>query len=455
MDYDLIVIGSGPAGYHAAIKAASFYKKNVLLIEKHQLGGTCLNAGCIPAKTWLNAAHSYQKTQTNKTVGFSCDVQANFQFEQLQEHKNALVESLRQSMMQQLNNCGIIYKKGNAQLIDNHRVKIENELYSATFILLATGSYPKTEFPFLKTHTNLEAVCTPEQLFDSNSLPASISIIGGGINGVEFADFYASLGCRVYLIETKSTLLDGLDHDIVKRFTMQLKRKGISIYLSAKVHAISGNCLEIDTQTVNGTERIQLHSDRILLTAGRIPNFNAEFSPYLYTDNATDKLTFGVQAISQSIYAAGDVTGENMFAHIAEYQGIKCVDLMFGNHQNEHSIPVFPIVVYTYPELASVGLTEENARQQGLAYKVVLQPMGISGRYLIEYPNEIGLVKIIFSQDGYILGIHMLGGQCSEIITFATMLVQRKIHVRDIEDIIFPHPVISEVLKYAFRKFYS
>lgn len=450
MDYDLIVIGSGPAGYHAAIHAASFYKKHVMLVEKHLLGGVCLNAGCIPAKTWLNTAHLYEKQKTTDLEFLRINHSA-FNFSALQSHKDKIINTLRQSMLLQLKNLNVEYKEGNAQLIDDHTVKIENNEFSSNFILIATGSHPKESFPFLNKENTSSIICTPEQVFNSSSLPDSISIVGGGINGVEFADFYASVGCKVNLIEINPTLLNGLDTDIVKRLTSHLKRKGISLFLSAKIQEITENIIQLTAETTNGSQFHRLSSDRILLAAGRLPNVNHMSLPNCHTE----KLTYGKQHFSQSIYAAGDVTGENMFAHVAEYQGIKCVDSMFGDKSNSDNISVFPIVVYTNPEIAAVGLTEEMAKQQGISYKTVLQPMGISGRFLIEHPNETGLVKILFSHDGYILGIHMIGGQCSELISFATMLIAEKKHVREIEDIIFPHPVISEVLKYAFRKFYS
>ncbi|MBI4873198.1 MAG: dihydrolipoyl dehydrogenase [Acidobacteria bacterium] len=442
--YDLIVIGAGPGGYEAAAHAGRKGKK-VALIERAALGGTCLNAGCIPTKTLLRSAQVLTECRGAAAFGVRIPGQAQLDLAAVVARKNRIVGMLTKGVEGLLKRARVERIQGHAELVSADTVRAGESIYKARNILLATGSRPAVPpIPGIDSPVVLDSTA----ILDRTEIPASLAIVGGGYIGLEFASFFAAIGAKVTVLEMLPRIAAGLDEDIAARLRQSLAKAGIDIRTSSKVAAIDGQTVQYEDP---GGWRTTLRADCILNAAGRVPVVDGLGLGRVGVD-------FDRQGIRTSdrgrtsvpgIWACGDVTGRRLLAHAATREGIVAVENMFGGDQRVR-YEAIPSVIYTHPEVASAGRTEEELRAQGIEYRKATVPMAVAGRFLVEHDGAHGVVKVLTgAKYGEILGVHALGTPASEFIVLAAAMIEMEMRAADAAELVFPHPTVSEALKSA------
>jgi dihydrolipoamide dehydrogenase len=455
---DLIVIGGGPGGYEAAAHAARLGKK-VTLIEKQCLGGTCLNVGCIPAKTFLRSSKLFHECQ-NLAYGVRVS-SPQFDMVAVVERKKKIVSTLTRGVAGLLRRVGVETIQGTAKLVARNAVEVGDQRIEARSILIATGSRAAVPpIPGLLSDSVLDS----NSIFDLTLIPEKVAIIGGGVIGLEFACFFSEIGSSVEVFEMLPKIAAGIDEEIGARLRATMERQGIKFHLSAKVLAVRGETVHYTSlnQTRADGERedkardetgdeetLSFAADCILNATGRSPVTDGIGLEDLAVDfNAKGIRTddYGKTNIS-GIWACGDVTGRRMLAHAATREGIVAVNNMFGKKDRIRYNGI-PSVIYTHPEVASVGKTEEELKALGIEYRKGTVPMAVAGRFLIENEGASGLVKVLTgAKYGEILGVHALGDGCSEFICAAAMMVETEMCATAAGEVVFPHPTVSEALR--------
>jgi dihydrolipoamide dehydrogenase len=440
--YDLIVIGAGPGGYEAAAHAARM-GKNVLLIEKERVGGTCLNVGCIPAKAFLRSSKLFHECGQAARFGVRLG-SVEFDMPAVVERKDRVVGTLVKGVEGLLKKSGVETISGQAKLVARNAVQVGDKRYEAANILLATGSRPAVPpIPGI----NSKQVLDSNTVFGLTKIPKTIAIIGGGYIGLEFACFFNEAGAKVNVYEMLPQIATGCDQEISSRLLQILKRKGIEFHLSARVLGIEGNTLRYSAEGAESS----ISAECILNSTGRAPvvdglgleEVGVDFGPRGVKTSEMGKTNVA------GVWACGDVTGRRMLAHAAVREGIVAVNNMFGKKDRirYHAIPA---VIYTHPEVASVGRTEEELKTLGVEYRKSVVPMAVSGRFLVENEGESGLVKVLAgARFGEILGVHAIGDGSSEFIIAAAVMVETEMCVAEASEIVFPHPTVSEALREA------
>jgi dihydrolipoamide dehydrogenase len=443
--YDLIVIGAGPGGYEAAAHAARLGKK-VALIEKERLGGTCLNVGCIPAKTFLRSSKLYRECVEAAAFGVRV-ASVEFDMPTVVERKARVVGTLVKGVEGMLRRSGVEVIAGQARLLSPAVVEVGAQRYEARNILLATGSCPAVPgIPGIGS----ERVLDSNTVFGLTRVPRTVAIIGGGYIGLEFACFFNEIGVRVSVYEMLPQIASGSDLEISSRMLQILKRKGVEFHLSAKVLEIAGETIHY--QSGDGSPA-SASAEYILNATGRAPvvhglgleEVGVDFSPKGVRTSDQGKTNVA------GVWACGDVTGRRMLAHAATREGLVAVNNMFGKKDRirYHAIPA---VIYTHPEVASVGRTEEDLKALGIEYRKSVVPMSVAGRFLVEHEDATGMVKVLAgARFGEILGVHAIGDASSEFIIAAAAMVETEMCVAAAGDIVFPHPTVSEALREAIR----
>jgi dihydrolipoamide dehydrogenase len=436
--YDLIVIGAGPGGYEAAAHAAHM-GKTVALIEKERVGGTCLNAGCIPAKTFLRSSKLFHECTAAESYGVRLGT-IEFDMPAVVARKDRIIGALTKGVEGMLKRAGVDVIQGHARLIGRTAVQVDSHRYEAKNILLATGSRPAVP-PIQGIQS--ERVLDSNTVFGLAEIPERVAIIGGGYIGLEFACFFNEVGAQVTVFEMLSQIALGSDLEISNRLLAILRRSGIDFKLGCQVRKIEGEVVHYDGGA--------MPSDCILNATGRTP----VMTDLGIEDIGVDFGPKGIRASEQGktnvpgIYACGDVTGRRMLAHAATREGIVAVNTMFGK-KDRIRYGAIPAVIYTHPEVASVGKTEEELKSEGTAYKKSVVPMNVSGRFLVENEGGSGLVKVLTgARYGDILGVHALGDASSEFIVAAAAMVETEMTVSHASEIVFPHPTVSEALREA------
>ncbi len=444
MSYDLIVIGAGPGGYVSAERAGHMGKK-VLLIEKKFLGGVCLNWGCIPTKTLLASAKAYYSATHSEAFGVTVD-NAIFNLEQAQNRKGGIIEGMRKGIAGIMKKAKVDVVTGDAVLLPNKTVQVTTESgveeYSASNILIATGSSPaRPPIPGADQAHVLDST----GILNIDTLPKQLAVIGGGVIGIEFACFFGSLGIPVTVIEMLPAICPGIDADNVKILQAELAKKNVTVHVNARVTGISERSVSFNKNDADE----MVDADCVLLATGRTPNIESLQKAGLDITRSGVTIDEHCRTNLPDVYACGDVTGKIMLAHVASRQGEVAVNTMFGkdDHMRYNAIPG---VIYTSPEVAGIGATEEQAQEQGLNFKAVKLPMGVSGRYQAENDKVRGQVKVIVNLDNNtILGVHMVGNLASEIIHSAAFMIETEMRVDDIKEMVFPHPTVCEVIRDA------
>lgn len=461
MKYFLGIIGAGPAGYTAAA-IASKAGKDVVLFEQDSLGGTCLNVGCIPTKTLLYSAKQYYNALHADKYGVTAEG-VQFDYAKMVQRKTKVVRKLVAGIKLKLNNehCTIVNAKASVVSYSPESIVIETPrpmregseeglVYEVQNLLICTGSH--NFVPPIPGIADNPHIWNSTSALAATELPESIAIVGGGVIGMEFATLYHELGIPVTVIEAMPTILPNLDPDIVKVLRDKYVKSGITILENTKVERIEGNTLHLSSSTPLHPESCQ--ADKILVSVGRRANLEGlEALTDLEYNRGAIVVDDFMKTNLDHVYAAGDVTGKIMLAHVAARQAEVAVGRMLK------TIPVqriaynaIPSVVYTNPEIASVGLDEAKTAELYLGdmskFEVRSIPMTFSGRFVAENEGETGLVKMIIDRKSQsVIGVHMIGNPCSEFISAASFAVRMGYTLPEFQQVVFPHPTVSEVLK--------
>lgn len=442
--YNVAIIGGGPAGYVAAENAGANGLK-VILFEKREMGGVCLNEGCIPTKTLLYSAKMYDHATGSKKYGVTA-TEVAYEYKKIADRKTKVVRKLVAGIKMKMEAHNVEVVRGEAYITrgDSNSIVITcgEQEYEAEKLLICTGSEA-----FVPPITGVEgnaAVLTNREMLSLTEAPGSLVVIGGGVIGMEFASFCNSLGIPVTVIEMQSEILGGMDKEISEALRGIYAKRGIKFCLQCKVTAIEGNT--VFYTDAEGCEQ-QADGDKILMSVGRRPvvtGFGLE-----NIDVATErgiKVNEFMQTSLQNVYAAGDVTGFSLLAHTASREAEVAINHILGiDDRMEYN--AVPGVVYTNPEVSCVGITEEQAAKEGIEYVLHKLPMTYSGRFVAENEGQTGICKILVSPEGKVLGVHMLGNSSSEFICAACMAITNGLTVEQLKRTIFPHPTVCEILK--------
>ena len=452
--YDLAIIGGGPGGYVAAERAGKA-GLSVVLFEKKELGGVCLNEGCIPTKTLLYSAKVYDYSRHADKYGViaegvSVDVGAVF------KRKQKVVKKLVGGVKVQMREAGVEVVREAAVIRgkngDVFTLSAGEASYESRNILICTGSEAVVPpIPGLREGLG-GAVVTNREILSLEELPEELVVIGGGVIGMEFASFFQSAGTKVTVVEMLPKILGPMDGEISAMLQAQYAKKGVTFHLGCKVVAVEGN--EVVFEDPEGhTNRV--HGDRILVSVGRKASFEGIGLESIGVEPSLSpagrpcgiKVDDRMRTSVPGVYAAGDVTGFSMLAHTASREGEVAVNTILGK-DDRMRYDAIPGVVYTNPEVAGVGLTEEEARARGLDCAVLKLPMAYSGRFVAENERGEGLCKVVVNQgDRRVLGVHMLGNPCSEIIQGACIAIHEGMTVDRLKEVVFPHPTVSEIFR--------
>ncbi|BDB01548.1 dihydrolipoyl dehydrogenase [Clostridium botulinum] len=447
----LVVIGGGPGGYVAAIRGAQLGAE-VTLIEKEKLGGTCLNIGCIPTKVLLHSSELLNEIKESRTLGIEVNNEVKINWTQLQNRKNTVVNTLVSGVSSLLEHNKVKVINGTAAFEGKSSIKVtkdqgESENIQFDNVIISSGSVPF--IPPIEGR-ELEGVIDSTGALSLDSIPKSMVIIGGGVIGIEFANIFSFLGCKVTVIEMLPYILPPVDREISEILKEKLKKDGIDIYNNCKVTKIENNNENLNVSFEEDNDKLNIEAQKVLIAVGRranISNLNLE-STGVYIEKGCIWVNDNMETNIKGIYAIGDCTGKNMLAHVASDQGIIAVENIMGKNK-KMDYKTVPACVYTKPELASVGLTEEQAKQKGVDYKVGKFPLIYNGKSLIMNDTE-GFIKIITDKKyEEILGVHILGPRATDLITEAALALRLEATLEEIITTVHAHPTIGEAMKEA------
>ena len=436
---DLIIIGSGPGGYQAARYAAQQGLK-VVIVENSHAGGTCLNCGCIPTKTFAHEAELLRNPLLTD------EDRLRWNFRTLLERKQTIVEQLRKGVETILQHPNITFVKGFGRLSGIHSVTVGDEEFTAKNIIIATGSHAK--LPPVDG-INDPSVMTSTELLSCSSIPKQLCIIGAGVIGMEFASAFNAFGCKVTVVEYMKECLPTIDGDIAKRLRKSLEKQGVTFIMQAGVSSIQNGTVTYEKKGKQAT----VVADSVLVATGRAANTDnmglegvgVEFNRQgiVVDDN--------MQTNIPGIYAIGDVNGKMMLAHAATFQGYRAINHILGK-DDLINFDIMPAAIFTYPEAASVGISEENAKQAGLDYSCGKGFYRANGKALSMGETE-GLLKLIADKDGKIIGCHVFGVHAADLVQEVTSLMNKNATVEDLKNIIHIHPTVGEILLSAAASF--
>lgn len=446
---DLLIIGSGPGGY----RTASYAAKNglhVTIIEKDQLGGTCLNAGCIPTKCLAHDA------EVRIAALSSFDTLPSLDFVKVMERKNGVLSQLREGINTLLNQPDINLIKGEAHFVSDHIVEVGDRKIEAKNIIIATGSQAKlppfiNREDYLNSPTLKRSVVTSTELLSIDELPKRLIIIGAGVIGMEFASAFAAFGCQVVVVEYMKECLPMIDSDIAKRLRKMLEKRGVTFYMQSAVEKVIPPTEEDNVDTVvvfnKKDKEIKLEADLVLVATGRQPNvmdigLDSTNIEYSLKGIPVDK---NMETNINGVYAIGDVNARQMLAHAATFQGFRAVNHILSKQDNIR-LEIMPSAIFTYPEAACVGKTEEQCKETGVKYTIRKGFYRSNGKALSMNETE-GMIKILIGEDGLILGGHAYGSHSADLIQELSALMNRDTTLDEICDIIHIHPTLSEILQ--------
>lgn len=444
-EHDIAIVGGGPGGYVAALRAAQL-GANVAVIEKDRLGGTCLNRGCIPTKALAKSAEAFLEVRHSSDFGVETSgVQVNFS--RMMERKQQIVDSLVEGIAQLLKAGNVTLYNGTGRIVSPHQVAVNGQEVKARKLVIATGSVPaRVPIPGL----DLPGVVTSDELLEIKEIPESLVIIGAGVIGMEFACIFAALGTKVTVIEMLPQILPPVDEEIARRFSQVLRGQGIQVHVSSRVKEIAASEAgpRVLFEGVKGEQAIE--AAMVLVAVGRAP----------YTEGlglaelgvAMDRRAVAVNDYLETnvpdVYAIGDVTGRIMLAHVASYQGELAVENALGQ-RHAADYRAVPNCIFTIPEIAGAGMTEREAKEQGIPYQVSRFPFSALGRAQT-MGETTGTVKIICeSPSGKVLGMHIMGPHATDLIAEGCLAIQLGATAKDIAHTIHAHPTLPEAVREA------
>lgn len=446
MKYDVAIIGGGPAGYSAAERAAKGGLSTVLF-EKNALGGVCLNEGCVPTKTLLYSAKTYDNIRHAAKYAVKAE-NPSFDLGKIIARKNKVVKKLTAGIRMKMTEAGVVMVNAEAFIEGRAAdgtltIAAGEERYEAANLLICTGS--ETVIPPIPGLAET-AYWTSREALQSKELPASLIVIGGGVIGMEFASFFNSLGVEVHVVEMLDKILGPMDRELSEMLQAEYAKRGVKFYLGHKVTGVHGTEVSVEKDGQSFT----ISGEKVLLSVGRRPvtkGFGLEslaLEPYR---NGV-KVNEFMQTSQPNVYACGDITAFSLLAHTAVSEAEVAIDHILGK-AHAMSYRAIPGVVYTNPEIAGVGRTEEELQAAGVAYTVKKIPMAFSGRFVAENEMGNGVCKMILAEDGTLIGAHMLGNPASELIVIAGIAIEQGMKAEQLTHFVFPHPTVGEILKEA------
>ncbi|MBR5439465.1 MAG: dihydrolipoyl dehydrogenase [Clostridia bacterium] len=449
--FDLVVIGGGPGGYLAAERAGHAGLKT-LVIEKREFGGVCLNEGCVPSKTFLNSAKVLDYANHAKNYGVSVEGKTSIDQKFVVERKNGVVKMLVSGVKAQLKRNKVKMVSGEAfiegKVAEGYSIKVNGEQYVATRLIIATGSMPVVP-PIEGLKQNVESgyVMTNREVLDLDYIPKTLTIIGGGVIGLEMASYFSSVGTQVTVVEMLNKIAGPTEDEVSKILQKSLEAKGVIFNLGAKVTKIEADGVVYEKD--GKTQKIE--SEKVLLSIGRravtqgfgLENINVNLERgAIVTDEQ-------MRTNVANVYAVGDVNGKVMLAHTAYREAEVAINTILGK-KDAMRYNVIPSVIYTNPEVGSVGETEESAKAKGLDVKCVNIPLTYSGRYVAENTDLNGICKIVVNKKtNTLIGAHIIGSYAGEYIVAVSAMIDLEVDIENIKKLVFPHPTVCEIVREA------
>ena len=452
--FDVVIIGSGPGGYVAAIRCAQLGMKTAIIEKYATLGGTCLNVGCIPSKALLASSHHYQELQHFAEHGIEVSGEVKVNLEKMIARKQAVVDQTSGGVKYLMDKNKVNVFEGLGSFVDATHVLVSkpdgtSETLEAKKIIIATGSKPST-LPFIKI--DKERIITSTEALKLKEVPKHLVIIGGGVIGIELGQVYLRLGAQVSVVEFMDRIIPGMDGSLSKELMKVLKKQGMKFYVSHKVKSVerSGDIVTVQAENAKG-ETISLEGDYSLVSVGRRPftaGLNTDKAGVKITEKGQIEVTNHLQTSVPNIYAIGDVVRGAMLAHKAEEEGTMVAEILAG--QKPHiDYNLIPGVVYTWPEVAAVGQTEEQLTAAGISFKSGSFPFKALGRARAGGDLD-GFVKILAdAKTDEVLGVHMIGARCADLIAEAVTAMEFKASAEDISRMSHAHPTFAEAIKEA------
>jgi dihydrolipoamide dehydrogenase len=451
--FDVAVIGSGPGGYVAAIRCAQLGMKTALIEKYSTLGGTCLNVGCIPSKTLLDSSHHYEDAIKHfDTHGIEIPGDININFEKMIGRKRSVVEQTTKGIEFLMDKNKITVFQGLGSFVDATHILVDGEnkeTIEAKNTIIATGSKPGS-LPFITI--DKERVITSTEALELKEIPKHLVVIGGGVIGLELGQVYKRLGAEVSVIEYADRITPAMDSACSRELTKVLKKQGVKFYLSHGVNKVerTGDTVQITATDKKGAE-VSFEGDYCLVSVGRKPytaGLNAEAAGVQLNERGQVEVNDHLQTTASNIYAIGDVVRGTMLAHKAEEEGVLVAEFLAG--QKPHiDYNLIPNVIYTWPEVASVGKTEEQLKEAGVQYKSGQFPMRALGRARASMDTD-GFVKILAdAATDEVLGVHMVGARVADLISEAVTAMEFRASAEDIARMSHAHPTYAEAVKEA------
>ena len=446
MKYDVAIIGGGPAGYTAAERAAKG-GLSTILFEKNALGGVCLNEGCVPTKTLLYSAKTYDNIRHASKYAVKAE-NPSFDLGKIIARKNKVVKKLTAGIRMKMTEAGATVVNAEASIEGRAEdgtltIVAADTRYEAANLLICTGS--ETVIPPIPGLSET-AYWTSREALQNKELPASLVIIGGGVIGMEFASFFNSLGVEVHVVEMLDKILGPMDRELSAMLQAEYAKRGVKFYLGHKVTGVHGTEVSVEKDG----ESFTLTGEKVLLSVGRRPvtkGFGLENLGVEPFRNGV-KVNEYMQTSLPNVYACGDITAFSLLAHTAVSEAEVAIDHILGK-PHAMSYKAIPGVVYTNPEIAGVGRTEDELQAAGVDYQVKKIPMAFSGRFVAENEMGNGVCKLLLDGEGTLIGAHLLGNPASELIVIAGMAIEQGMKAEQLTHFVFPHPTVGEILKEA------
>ena len=452
--FDVTIIGSGPGGYVAAIRCAQLGFKTAIIEKYSTLGGTCLNVGCIPSKALLASSHHYEELQHFADHGIEVSGEVKVNLEKMIARKQAVVDQTSGGVKYLMDKNKVTVFEGVGSVESATSVKVtkadgSSEVIESKNIIIATGSKPSS-LPFIKL--DKDRIITSTEALKLKEVPKHLVIIGGGVIGIELGQVYLRLGAQVSVVEFMDRIIPGMDASLSKELTKVLKKQGMKFYTSHKVQSVdrAGDVVTVKAENAKG-EIITLEGDYSLVSVGRRPytdGLNAEKAGVKVTERGMIEVNDHLQTSASNIYAIGDVVRGAMLAHKAEEEGVMVAEILAG--QKPHiDYNLIPGVVYTWPEVAAVGKTEEQLKAAGIDFKAGSFPFKALGRARAGGDTD-GFVKILAdAKTDEVLGVHMIGARCADLIAEAVTAMEFRASAEDISRMSHAHPTFAEAIKEA------
>lgn len=452
--FDVTVIGSGPGGYVAAIRCAQLGFKTAIIEKYSTLGGTCLNVGCIPSKALLASSHHYEELQHFADHGIEVSGKVKVNLAKMIERKQQVVDQTCGGIKFLMDKNKITVFEGVGSFVDATHINVAkndgtNEVVESKYTIIATGSKPSS-LPFITV--DKERIITSTEALKMTEVPKHLVIIGGGVIGIELGQVYLRLGAQVSVVEYLDRIIPGMDAGLSKELTKVLKKQGMKFYTSHKVKEVSrkGKAVTVKADDAKGNELV-LEGDYCLVAVGRRPytdGLNADAAGVKITERGQVEVNDHLQTTAANIYAIGDVVRGAMLAHKAEEEGVMVAEYLAG--QRPHiDYNLIPGVVYTWPEVAGVGKTEEQLKEAGIAYKAGSFPFKALGRARASADLD-GFVKVLAdAKTDEILGMHMIGARCADLIAEAVVAMEFRASAEDLTRMSHAHPTFAEAIKEA------